>query len=197
MDHLPHPTTLSARAAILPRRWTAGVGLVALAAALLAGCSSMGGEKLNLACPKVGILGEAARVTVFGAGAGQGPTNVAANAVVGDFSGNCTYDETGVTIDVSVALVAERGPALVGDQVALTYFVAISKPDGTIVTKQVFPTTIEFKGNAPRAGSREDLQPHIPLAKGVDARGYQVLLGFQLTPAQLDYNRRTVSGAAH
>ncbi len=167
----------------------AAITVVGLA---LGGCSSFSGDKLDLACPKVGILADTAKVTLFRPGAGRnaGPTDVVAHAVVGDYSGSCTYDETGVTIDVSLALVAERGPAMVDTQVPLNYFVAISKPDGSVVTKNVFPTTIDFPGNAPRAGSREDLQPHIPLPRGQDARSYRVLVGFQLTPDQLEYNRR-------
>ena len=170
------------------------LALIATAALALGGCSAFSGEKLDLACPKVGILNDAARVTLFRTGPGSGgPADVVAHGVVGDYSGSCTYDETGVTIDVSLALVAERGPAMVGDQAALSYFVAIARPDGSIATKQVFPTTIVFPGNAPRAGSREDLQPHIPLPRGQDARGYQLLVGFQLTPDQLEYNRKTAT----
>ena len=179
MDHPPHSA--------------AGSALAVAAAMLLAGCSTFGGQTLDLACPKVGVLADAAHVTLFAPGSGHSPANVTARGTVADFSGKCSYDDTGVTVALSLALVAERGPALAGNQVAVDYFVALSQPDGTIAAKQVFPTTIDFKGNSPRAGTREDVQPHIPLPKGVDARAYQILLGFQLTQDQLDYNRRTAA----
>ncbi len=177
------------------RHWLSAPALAAFTAATLAlgGCSSFSGEKLDLACPKVGILSETAKVTLFRPGSAAGPTNVVAHAVIGDYHGSCTYDETGVTIDVGLALVAERGPAMTESQTPLSYFVVISKPDGTIATKQVLPTTIDFPANAPRAGSLESLQLHIPLPKGQDARTYQALVGFQLNPEQLEYNRRAVA----
>lgn len=167
---------------------------VTLAAALaLGGCSGMGGDNVHkgdLACPKVGIVADANKVTVFRPGAGRATTDVVGRGLVADYAGNCTYDSTGVTVDVTLALIGERGPAMVGNQLPLTYFVAVSAPDGTLVTKQEFPTTIDFPNNGPRAGSREDLQPHIPLPEKQDARAYQLLVGFQLTPDQLAYNRR-------
>ena len=176
--------------------WLSASALAAFTATALAlgGCSSsFNSEKLDLACPKVGILSEAAKVTLFRPGSGSGPSDVVAHAVVGDYRGSCTYDESGVTIDVSLALVAERGPAMTDAQIPLTYFAALSRPDNSISAKQVFPTAIDFPGAAPRAGSREDIQLHIPLPKGQDARTYRVLVGFQLTPDQLNYNRNATN----
>lgn len=199
MDHLPPSAAGSAIVPVEARpRWPVGavrangpgVVVAATAAVVLAGCSLFGGDKTDLACPRVGILGDAGRITLFAPGPGRGPTDVAANAIVGDYAGNCTYGDDGVTLDISLALIAERGPALAGSQAALEYFVAVEKPEGTIVAKQVFPTTITFPASAPHAGSREDVEPHIPLAKGLDARNYRIVLGFQLTAEQLDYNRR-------
>ena len=165
-----------------------------LAVPALSGCESLFGKKVNgqgldLACPKVGILRDANQVTLYRPG-GKGAADVQARAQIVDYLGNCTYDETGVTVDVSLILVAERGPALTGTSVPLSYFAAVIDPAGNIPTRQRFDTSIDFTGNGPRAGSREDLQPHIPLPKAKDARDYQVLVGFQLTQAQLDANRK-------
>ncbi|MEI8393670.1 MAG: hypothetical protein WCF85_02965 [Rhodospirillaceae bacterium] len=165
-----------------------------LTALALAGCSGLPGyvkDQADLSCPKVGIVRGANMVTLFGPGPGRKPVDVVGRGLIADYSGNCTYDNSGVTVDVSLALVGERGPATTGGPLPLTYFVAVSAPDGTVVTKQEFSTTIDFTSGGPRAGSREDLSPHIPLPKGQNAGGYQLLVGFQLTPEQLDYNRRS------
>ncbi|MEI6558140.1 MAG: hypothetical protein WCO00_07005 [Rhodospirillaceae bacterium] len=183
------------------RARAAGLALVLLAAGpLLGGCDSLFGKKLSgagldLACPKVGILRDANQVTLYRPG-GSAAADVQARAQIVDYAGNCTYDETGVTVDVSLILVAERGPALVGASVPLSYFAAVIDPAGTPVTRQQFDTTVDFTGNVPRAGSREDLQPHIPLPKAMDARNYQVLVGFQLTGSQLEANRKANSSAS-
>ncbi len=169
-----------------------GLGLALLAALVLSGCSMFGDNKskLDLACPKVGIVRDASKITIFRPGSAKGPADVVARGLVADFNGNCTYDKTGVTIDVTLALVAERGPAMVGNELPLSYFVAVQAPDASIVTKQEFATTIDFPTNGPRAGSREELQPRIPLLEAQDARGYQLLVGFQLQPDQVEYNRK-------
>ena len=171
---------------------------LALAVPALAGCDgSLFGKKINgqgldLACPQIGILREANQVTLYRPG-GKGAADVEARAQIVDYAGNCTYDEDGVTVDVSLILVAERGPALAGTAVPLRYFAAIVDPAGTITARQQFDTVIDFTGNVPRAGSREDLQPRIPMPRGKDGRGYQVMVGFQLTQAQLDANRKALA----
>ncbi len=171
--------------------------VLVMTAPVLGGCDALFGKKLDgggldLACPKVGILRDASQVALYRPG-GTGPADVQARAQIMDYAGNCTYDKTGVTVDVSLVMVAERGPAMVGTTLPLSYFAAVVSPDGSVGVRQPFETTIEFNGNTPRAGSREDLQPHIPLAKGADARGYQVVVGFSLTQAQLDANRKALS----
>ena len=179
--------------AFRPRALRLALALL-LTAPTLGGCEGFFGKKLNgqgldLACPKIGILRDANQLTLYRPG-GQGAADVPARAQIVDYAGNCTYDENGVAVDVSLFLLAERGPALAGTSVPLSYFAAVIDPSGNISTRQQFDTSVDFTGNVPRAGSREDLQPHIPLGKGVDARAYQVMVGFILTQAQLDANRK-------
>ncbi len=169
-----------------------------LTAPALGGCDSfygktIDGKKIDLACPKFGILRDANQITTYRPGGGRSAPDIQLRAQIVDYQGNCTYDETGVTVDVGVVLIAERGPALAGNSVPLSYFAAIINPDGKAIARQQFDTTVDFNGNVPRAGSREEIQPFIPLEKGKDARGYQVLVGFQLTQDQLDANRKANS----
>jgi hypothetical protein len=52
---------------------------------------------------------------------------------------------------------------------------------------------VEFPGNLTRVALRDDDPPvtvDIPLPAGRAATDYQILVGFQLSPDELEYNRR-------
>ncbi|HYD30948.1 MAG TPA: hypothetical protein VEB64_08860 [Azospirillaceae bacterium] len=181
-----------------------GMGVL-LAVGLLAGCSSVsdvgsslgltggGEEPAGRGCPKVAIVRDAAAVTQFRPGKGRDLTDVVSHAELADFKGGCEYAKDGVTVDFDLRLVADRGPALQGNQASYRYFVAITQPDRTVAAKREFETTVAFEAGATRAGSTESLAQTIPLPQGQDAGGWEVLLGFQLTPEELDYNRRQIA----
>ncbi|MGF7172745.1 hypothetical protein [Azospirillum doebereinerae] len=165
---------------------------LALASVGLAGCGGWMGPtnpaEASLACPKVSIVRDLSEVTAFRAG-GRDLTDLESRAALVDFAGNCDYASDGVTVNVNVYLMAERGPALRGDTAKYTYFVALAKPDDSVVSKAFFDTDVTFPAGQPRAGSREELAPKIPLPKDVNAKDWKVYLGFQLTPEQLAFNR--------
>ncbi|RJF85214.1 hypothetical protein D3877_06985 [Azospirillum cavernae] len=167
--------------------------VLATAAVGLSACSGMGlGPKdpaeALLACPKVSIIRDLSEVTVLRPG-GRDLTDLESRAALADFSGNCEYTSTGVTVNVNVFLIAERGPAMKSDIAKYQYFVALAKPDDSIVSKVYFDTDVTFPAGQPRAGSKEELAPKIPLPKDANAKDWKVYLGFQLTPEQLAFNR--------
>jgi hypothetical protein len=57
-----------------------------------------------------------------------------------------------------------------------------------ILAREVFDVDFVFEGR-PQVGSLEQLTQRIPLARGVDGRNYEVLVGFALTPEQVEWNR--------
>ncbi|ALG71648.1 hypothetical protein VY88_13980 [Azospirillum thiophilum] len=168
--------------------------LAAGAVLALSGCSGMGPTNPSdaaLACPKVNIVRDLQEVTVFRPG-GKDLTDLESRAALTDYTGNCEYTSAGVTVNVNVYLVAERGPALKGDVAKYQYFVALAQPDDTLVSKAYFDTDVTFVPGQPRAGSKEELAPRIPLPKDGNAKDWKVYLGFQLTPEQLEFNRTQV-----
>ncbi|WP_245593487.1 hypothetical protein [Azospirillum halopraeferens] len=161
----------------------------------LAGCSSIGlgggstPAELALACPKVSIIGGLHEVTEFRPG-GRDMTDVASRAALTDYSGNCEYDSRGVTVNVKVDLLAERGPAMQGNSAAYRYFVAVMAPGHEDpVQKAVYDVSVTFPANAARAAGTDEVAVTIPVGKDVNAKDWQVVLGFQLTPEQLAFNR--------
>src|SRR3954452_9235514 len=167
---------------------------------LMAGCSGKNGkgpgpeaqaaeETPALTCPKVTIPDETREVTRFRSSGAHDMTDVVSRAAVLKYDGGCEYGDKGVTVNLNLLLGAERGPAARDAQGAYQYFVAITDPAGQIIGKQQFDTTIAFSPNVGKGTSAEELVQRIPLAQGASAAGYAILVGFQLTPEQLAFNR--------
>jgi hypothetical protein len=168
----------------------ASSGLALLALLALPGCSGRTDPaEALLACPRVGIVRDVAEITQFRPG-GRGQPDVEARGALTKGEGDCEYGSGGVTVNASVLLKAERGPALKGNTATFRYFVAIVAPgQNEPSAKSEFETVVEFKPGQTTAGSREELAQKIPLPKNANAKDWGVFFGFQLTPEQLDYNR--------
>ncbi len=177
------------------RKSPLALAVMSLGVIAVSGCSGMGSNgapqaaDANFACPKVAIVRDLAEVTQFRSG-GRDLTDVTSRAALADYSGHCDYTDEGVTVNVNVFLLAERGPALQGNEATYRYFVAVAKPgEETPSAKTEFDTTVTFEPGKTRGGSREELAPKIPLPKDVNAKDWKIFLGFQLTPDQLAFNR--------
>jgi hypothetical protein len=163
-------------------------GLVAL---LLAACSGSGTDKVtsSFTCPQVRFLREAVRVTQFVPGAPRTVANVVSEGELADFKGGCVYDSDGVEVNVDLAVVAAKGPAMRETKATYRYFVAVVAPDQQVLAREEFSTTVEFSASASRGGNQEELRQQIPLGSGVDAGNYTVVIGFQLSPEEYEFNR--------
>ena len=185
MNDLPaSPATV--RAVAPPRRWAGAVVLLALVA-VLGACSSK--EKPVADCPAGIIPADAASVTRFRDGSGRDLTDVVAEAEIVNILIQCKYDPKGVTVDLQVAIAGSRGPADRSRTAEFDYFVAIVDPQQNVVQKQPFRVNFEFKDNRTRLGVVEELEPRVPLGSAFDGPKYQLLVGFQLTPEELAWNR--------
>lgn len=169
-----------------PRRGVVVFGLAALVG--LAGCAGKE-DAANLACPQVGIVRDAAEISQFAPGRSPSAANVTSRARLADFTGGCEYDDDKVTVNFRLQLIARRGPALQSNNADYRYFVAVVKPDRTPWKKEEFTTSVQFPAGISEAGSEEELEQELPIPGRIDASGYQILLGFQLSPEQLEYNR--------
>ncbi|NBC34458.1 MAG: hypothetical protein GVY13_17420 [Alphaproteobacteria bacterium] len=140
-------------------------------------------------CPRVSILSDAAQMVVFRPGPGRDLTDVALRGVIAGFDGGCEYFDGYVQVAMRLSLAAEQGPAATGDTAGFDYFIAIADPEGRVLSKEVFDTEVRFPPGGDQGGTVETLDYRIPLEEPAAGRFYRVLVGFQLTPAQLEYNR--------
>ncbi|MGE5539893.1 MAG: hypothetical protein ACM30I_14845 [Gemmatimonas sp.] len=162
------------------------VGAMALAS--LSGCGLFS-KTPQFDCPKVEIPKDLATMTRFRDGGGRDLTDVVFNAGVLDVQIACDYGSKGVDIQLNVVVGAERGPASRAATATIPYFIAIGDPQRNILAKEVFSATVEFQPNVPRAYATEETEERIPLPKGRSAEAYGIIVGLQLSPADLEYNR--------
>ena len=162
----------------------AAAGLALLA---LAGCSTASAPPV--VCPKVGLLGDPPRLAAFAPG-GHSIRDVVVEGAVPGVKGTCRYDSSRrrVRMAVTVQITGREGPAYQGGGVDLPFFVAVVTRDERILAKRVFQGHLTF-GNQMLAVKTEDMATEIPIAPGAAPADYRVMVGFQLTPAQLDYNQ--------
>jgi hypothetical protein len=158
-------------------------------ALLLAGCAGSKDEAAPAAappgCPGALILQGAERTEAYADG-GTTPDRQRYLAVVTHLASACGYGEAGVDVDLAFDLIVERGPALEGDRVPLTYFVATMGPGEEILAKQVLDAEVVFQPGEEVAGSAEQLTLRLPAVTPEQGGAYALYVGFQLDEAELD-----------
>ena len=141
----------------------------------------------SLRCPQTGLMRHA-DTAVFKDADGQETAFVALQ----DFRGSCDFVQKGdkaVDITLDLSFYAENRKADTPlTQKDFAYFIAILAPDETILTKEVFPLSIDFDKETGAGLAVENVQQHIPLAELEMSRGYKIIFGLQLTPEQLAEN---------
>lgn len=160
-----------------------------LAAPLLAVVlSSCGVTADQRACPAVEVISSLNRQVQMREGGGRDQNDVAFVARIGDVRSRCTYSESNVTTDLAVTIVGQRGPAGARlPSAEVTYFVAVVDGERHIITKQNFSDRLVFNEKG-QARITDDLQEKLPTNPLKSASDHSVVVGFQLTPEQINLN---------
>ena len=158
----------------------------------LAGCNPFADPP---PCPRVSILKEARLLTLFGDGPGRNAEDVAFELELRNVASDCDYDldDSGGGVEVTFALpiLATRGPSAESDRVNVPFFVALADPSRQIVAKEVFTAEIAFEAESASVRTVEEIEQWIPLRPGEFGVSYETLVGFQLTPVQLEEYQRS------
>jgi len=177
---------------VIPTR-SAGRRVRSLAAltlvALILGACSFLDSSTPPPCPNVSILAGSERLVLFKPGPGRDIIDILVEADISNLRAACEYDDLRVDVESAFEIIAARGPKAETSRVIIVFFAAIIDPNGRVIAKETFESRVEFPQNRRRVGVREQVIQQIPLTKLTDGRDYQVLVGFQLTPDQLEYNQ--------
>jgi hypothetical protein len=166
----------------------AAAGVFALAMTLT-GCSILGSSKPPAPCPKVFLIDDTSRLTAFRPGPGRDITDVDFQAEISGYTGSCTYDRDKMSVSLNAAFDVSRGPANATRKVAFQYFVAVPKVYPDPAGKRVFDVGFAFEANQSRARFGDEIEIDVPLKNPSEGPAYEIYLGFQLTAAELAYNR--------
>ncbi len=173
--------------------------MILMPLALLAGCEGVFQQPERRPCPPVRLEATTSELTRFRAGPGRDLTDVVVTAEITGYRGTCEYDDDDNTVrlDLQLGFRAALGPAAESRRQSFDYYVAIPRFLPDPAGKQVFTAELEFPDNVDRVRySGEEVSVTVPLGQGDSALDYPVYLGFQLTPAQVDYNRDQGLGGA-
>lgn len=196
----------------------AGVGLVSGLAAGLAGCASnrnkvaeidkevakqeqkarsgflrkLSGGKPNPApCPGTGILHDAERVVQFESEAVR-YANISFTGEITRVRGFCRYwDDRPIEMEVEIAFAFGRGPAASARSHEYRYFVAVTRKNLVTLAREIYPLTIRFPERSDVVEANEVIERISIPRRSSDVAGenFEIVVGFELTPEQLAFNR--------
>jgi len=156
----------------------------------LAGCGAFEPDRAPFSCPRTLLVADADTATLYREGPGRDLTDVRFVGRISGVTWQCAFHEDGyIDQEITVAFAAARGPAADAREVGFDYFVAVVEPSGRIARKQVFHLNVVFEGGNSVVFNRI-VGTTIFAADPVDASGNRIYVGFQLTPEQLQENRR-------
>lgn len=166
-----------------------GLLLASGAAMALAGCTPTG---FPPACPQLSLIDGASSLLRLADNSKQSDIrNLVLAAKIEAVPASCRFSGAhGVAATLRVQFAVERGPASTSRDVALRYFVAAAQGK-TILDEQDYVAKGTFPPNVERMtleGQPVDLL--FPVGTSGSAAGYHIYVGFRLTKAELDANRR-------
>ena len=148
-------------------------------------------------CPEVSVLPDARDVIRFSPGVGRDISDVVIQGEISDVAATCSPDinkktqEGTVSQDLTLVIDVQRGVADRDRKGTFEYFVAVTDSSGNVLSREKFSVTVEFAGNRTRLRvTDEPVLLQVPLRAGKTGSDFKIFVGFQLTPEELDYNRR-------
>lgn len=151
-------------------------------------------------CPQVAVVEDLKTLSQFETPATPSPdTNISSLSITG-MTANCSKTKNTVAVDIGLRFDGKLGPKAItwnqdSHSFAYPYFVAVTTPSGEILSKEVFAATVRYEDGEQSLTQEETMKQVIPLRDDADAAGYEILIGFQLTDDELNYNREMASQA--
>ncbi|HTO41532.1 MAG TPA: hypothetical protein VL026_11200 [Rhizomicrobium sp.] len=165
--------------------------ILILALPVLGACQT---ERMLAKCPSTAILAETSSQSVFVAGKPMAPENLAYRIDTRRATTACSIDKDTNTADSSLELAFRGFRQKDGAAASYTvpFFVAINDSDGKLVLKKTYSTTLVFQPGQTQVDFTQTIDSiPVKVARTKQPFDYHLLVGFQLTKQQLDYNRKT------
>lgn len=160
---------------------------VVLLALGLAGCKGFGGAaNAQYTCPAATTIPELQTIARLAPNGSDDSIQSAGR--IASVTSSCEDEDAGIATKLSIDFSALRtGPGI--KRVELPYFVAIADSTGNILGKQLFAIAVEFPDQAPTVRTTEKVTAHLPLKNPQLGNVYTIIVGFQLSKNEIDFNR--------
>ena len=183
----------------------AAVVLVGVALAI-SGCSGSGpaqgsgllkgglfggsGQLIGDACPHVAILKAPSELVRFAKSTSRQMSDVLFQVKLELNKATCEIEDKAVYVTGHASLSIVRGPANKEGKAPFSLFVAVLNGKREIILRQQFPIIVEFKAGEPRLYFEDAVTLEIDKKPEVDASTYTVYAGLEMSPEELEFNRR-------
>lgn len=117
------------------------------------------------------------------------PTGVAFYGILSEVDIKCSRAGDVLRASLDLVIIGERGPAAGGaTELDLHYFIAVTGPDQTILSKRTLPVHITIPANARRGGVTDRVEETIALA-GRPPGQLNIVIGFQQGAEVVEFYR--------
>lgn len=160
-----------------------------------AGTPLRGAEvKLPDHCPRLRGIDELASITQFSTPSKPAQQDMVASATLSGLDATCQVAPNSVTLEISLDFDGALGPVGMKNggteaNFAYPYFLSVINPQGQILSKDVFALAMVYPQGQTAMHKQDRLRQTIPLMAGQQANQFQIVVGFQLSPEELSYNR--------
>lgn len=171
-------------------RRAATLRLTLLSALLLTGCTTDMDKGL---CPSANVLTPTSVLTVFRANAPTDPSGELYTVWMNNVKSGCDFDKDTLVTDSNMRIHFKATRASSGEAgtYKVPYFVAVTHKGSRVMTKKMFIANVAFGPGETATEFEDEVGPTvIKIARGNKVGEYEILIGFQLTQAQLDYNTK-------
>lgn len=154
----------------------------------LAGCNT---AKVNV-CPVAVVLADAGQMAVFRAGGPQDLSGEAYRVMLTGTNTSCDINKKTGETNSSFRLYfrATRAPSAEAAHYSMPYFVAVTRGD-QLIEKRILSVSFDFAPGASSATFDESPDDFdIRVENGHQPYEYELMAGFQMSPAQVDYNKK-------
>lgn len=156
---------------------------------LAAGCAGDKGSGAARSCPQAAAVRDLVQLADFGRAEKPSQAEFVAAGRIESVQSVCAFEDDAIAVDIDIGMRLFRGARLGGDQIELPYFVAVLGPGNTVVSKENLSVAFSLGSGAQAVEQTEKVRVVIPNPRQRDGREWRVLLGYQLSPEQLAFNR--------
>lgn len=143
-------------------------------------------------CPLMGVLYDSSRMVDFAAPDSQRYANIEYTAEMQGIRGLCRYvDADPITMSIEVDMAFGRGPAAESNRQTYRYWVAVTRRGRAPIEKAYFDVDVRWDRGEQVVTRTETIENIVIPRANAETSGenFEVLVGFELTPEQLQFNR--------